>query len=68
MDKLANCGISGVKTSGSVSVSVSVLFTQWHTNTTTTTMWLLAVAGQKSHRCSSSLFSCTREKCQLNLS
>jgi len=69
MGKLANCGISGVKTSGSVSVSVSVLFMQWHTNTTTsTTMRLLAVAGQKSHRCSSSLFSCTREKCQLNLS
>jgi hypothetical protein len=33
MDKLANCGISGVKTSGSVSISVSVLFMQWHTHT-----------------------------------
>jgi hypothetical protein len=33
MDKLANCGISGVKTSDSVSISVSVLFIKWHTHT-----------------------------------
>jgi hypothetical protein len=33
MDKLANCGISGVKTSGSVSISVSVLFIQRHAHT-----------------------------------
>lgn len=33
MDKLGNCGISGVKTSGSVNISVSVLFIQRHTDT-----------------------------------